>query len=100
MEQSCVSLFEQEWDLFLNRLRELQAEESFIRLELSTIVSQMDICLSKLNAVLLQKGQLVRAQPVRTQPFVDLVDPSANVSLPAEVGGVQILELVEDSSNW
>jgi hypothetical protein len=70
-----------EWDIFLGQLRELQAQEAFARLELSTIVEQLNHCLSRLNRILLEKAQLVRNQPVahiRTQPSVS---PSVQASI-------------------
>jgi len=68
--QSCSFDASREWDVFLGRLRELQAQEAFARLELSAIVNQMNTCLAKLNKINIEKARLVRSQPF-SLPFVD-----------------------------
>ena len=61
--RECSNSFDQEWDDFLTRLRELQARESFVRLELSTLVTRINDCLNQLSEVNLEKSRLLRSQP-------------------------------------
>ena len=51
------------WDNFLIRLRELQARESFARLELSTLVAQMNNYLNHISEINREKSHRLRGRP-------------------------------------
>jgi len=100
--QLCVFDVSHEWDSFLGQLRELQAQEAFTRLELSSIVEQMNSCLSKLNRILLEKSRLVRNQPAQRADIHSSALPSVPTSIassPSDAVDVRIPELAPDSTS-
>jgi hypothetical protein len=62
-DRECSSHTDAGWDSFLARLRELQAQESFARLELSTLVTQMNKCLNRISEIVREKSYLLRGRP-------------------------------------
>jgi hypothetical protein len=62
-DRECSNQQDVGWNNFLNRLRELQARESFARLELSTLVTQMNNCLNRISEINREKSYLLRGRP-------------------------------------